>query len=207
MDDSAVVTVASAEDLEQRVDAWSERLGRPCFAEDYVDGREFNLSVLAGAAGSSGPQVLPPAEIDFSAFPENKPRIVGYKAKWEAGSFEYEHTPRRFAFPQSDGRLLDRLRDLALGGWAVLGLAGYARVDFRVDRAGEPWILEINANPCLSPDAGFAAALEPAGLSFDQAIERILQACEITRSGGRDHSSPRRYSRISSSGTTSANRA
>jgi D-alanine-D-alanine ligase len=57
----------------------------------------------------------------------------------------------------------------------LFGLRGYARVDFRVDEDGRPWILEINANPCLSPDAGFAAALERAGIGFDQAIQRILE--------------------------------
>jgi D-alanine-D-alanine ligase len=38
-------------------------------------------------------------------------------------------------------------------------------------------VLEINANPCISPDAGFAAALEQAGIGFDRAIEGIIQAC------------------------------
>jgi D-alanine-D-alanine ligase len=157
--------------LRDRLNDWAQRLGRPCFAEDYIDGREFNLSMLAGP---SGPEVLPPAEIDFSAFPAGKPRIVGYQAKWEVDSFEYQHTPRRFDMPPSDERLLERLSDLARRTWALFGLAGYARVDFRVDAAGEPWILEINTNPCLSPDAGFPAAVAEAGLSYDAAVERIV---------------------------------
>ncbi|MFH2099767.1 MAG: D-alanine--D-alanine ligase, partial [Pseudomonadota bacterium] len=48
------------------------------------------------------------------------------------------------------------------------------RVDFRVDPDGNPFILEVNANPCLSPDAGFAAAVDRAGMPFDRAVERIL---------------------------------
>jgi D-alanine-D-alanine ligase len=47
-------------------------------------------------------------------------------------------------------------------------------VDFRVDAQGRPWILEVNANPCLSPDAGFAAALTHTGIEFTRAIERVL---------------------------------
>ena len=147
------------------------RLRRPCFAEQYIEGREFNLSLLAAA---NGPQVLPPAEIDFSRLPAGQPRIVGYRAKWIAESPEYHGTPRRFDHPASDRPLLDRLCELARASWDLFGLRGYARVDFRVDRRGQPWILEINANPCLSPDAGFAAALGQAGIAFPQAVERIL---------------------------------
>jgi D-alanine-D-alanine ligase len=66
------------------------------------------------------------------------------------------------------------LQALSLSCWKLSGLRGYARVDFRVDDAQQPWILEINANPCLSPDAGFAAALQQASIPFDQAIARIL---------------------------------
>ncbi len=54
-------------------------------------------------------------------------------------------------------------------------LRAWARVDFRVDQNGQPWILEVNANPCLSPDAGFRAALQQAGIAFDEAIACILE--------------------------------
>jgi D-alanine-D-alanine ligase len=149
-------------------------LGRPYFAEQYIEGREFNLSLLADAGG---PQVLPAAEIDFSRLPAGKPRIVGYKAKWKADSPEYHATPRRFDFASADGPLVERLAELSRSAWQCFGLRGYARVDFRVDRQGRPWILEINVNPCLSPDAGFAAALDRAGIPFPQAIARILHDC------------------------------
>jgi D-alanine-D-alanine ligase len=146
-------------------------LGGSCFAEAFVDGREFNLAVLAGPAG---PEVLPPAEIVFEGYGPDRPRIVDYRAKWDADSFEYTHTPRRFEFPETERLLLKRLTETALAAWRCFGLAGYARVDFRVDDGGRPWILEVNANPCLSPDAGFAAALERAGIPFAMAVDRIL---------------------------------
>jgi D-alanine-D-alanine ligase len=72
--------------------------------------------------------------------------------------------------------LLAELTDLALQCWTLFDLSGYARVDFRVDGHQRPWVLEVNANPCIAPDAGFAAALEQAGISFDQAIARIVAA-------------------------------
>jgi D-alanine-D-alanine ligase len=119
--------------------------------------------------------VLPPAEIDFSAFPPDKPRIVGRQAKWEEASFDFQNTPRRFDFSPADQPLVERLSRLARDTWTLFGLRGYVRVDFRVDLAGEPWILEINANPCLSPDAGFAAALAQASIPFPRAVARILE--------------------------------
>jgi D-alanine-D-alanine ligase len=118
--------------------------------------------------------VLAPAEIIFEGYAENRLRIVGYRAKWDAASFEFNHTPRRFDFPPQEAPLLAELRSLALRCWQLFGLNGYARVDVRVDADGQPWILEINANPCLSPDAGFAAALDASGIPFTDAVARIL---------------------------------
>jgi D-alanine-D-alanine ligase len=117
---------------------------------------------------------LPPAEIEFINFATGKPRIVGHDAKWNESTMEYINTPRRFDFPLADRALLDELEALARRCWAAFDLHGYARVDFRVDNDGQPWILEVNANPCLSPDAGFAAALQQADLSFTDAVERII---------------------------------
>jgi len=173
MTSASVVRAEGLGALQGRLAVEQRRLGTVLFAERYVEGREFNQSLLDGAAG---PQVLPPAEIDFSAFPPAMPRIVDHRAKWEAESFEYDNTPRRFDFPPSDRALLAELGNLARCCWRLFGLRGYARVDFRVDGGGRPWILEINANPCLSPDAGFAAALQRAVISFSEAVERILEA-------------------------------
>jgi D-alanine-D-alanine ligase len=172
LDDTAIVTCHDGQDLATRIRAAEARLGKPCFAEQFIDGREFNLSLLAGP---DGPEVLPPAEIDFGAFPPDKPRIVGYHAKWQADSFEFTNTPRCFDFPGDDAELLAQLSNLARQCWSVFGLRGYNRVDFRVDHARQPLILEINTNPCISPDAGYAAALERAGISYAEAIRRLLE--------------------------------
>ncbi len=170
MDDDAVFTGGMPE-VHRRLQERVEHTRRPAFAEAYIEGREFNLAMLTGPGGV---EVLPPAEVDFSAFPAQKPRIVGYRAKWQADSFEYNNTPHRFDFAAADRPLLDRLEDLAHQCWSLFMLRGWGRVDFRVDQNGRPWILEVNSNPCLSPDAGFAAALQQAGIEFDEAIRRIL---------------------------------
>jgi D-alanine-D-alanine ligase len=171
LDEHSIVRPADEAELRDLLCESARRVRRPCYAERYIEGREFNLSVLAGP---NGPQALPPAEIDFSAFPPGRHRIVGRKAKWDEGSFDFQNTPRRFDFPPADAPLLDRLSAMARDAWHAFGLGGYARVDFRVDAEEQPWILEINANPCLSPDAGFVAALDRTSIPFDQAVERIL---------------------------------
>jgi D-alanine-D-alanine ligase len=171
LDEHSLVTVADELDLRRRVQEFRKTLQRPCFAEQFIDGREFNISLLANAGGC---QVLPAAEIDFSAFPAGKPRLVGYRAKWDQTTFEFHNTPRRFDFPPQDGPLLQRIGELARACWDLFGLGGYVRVDFRVDPDSQPWILEVNTNPCLSPDAGFAAALQRAGIGYETAVARIL---------------------------------
>jgi D-alanine-D-alanine ligase len=176
LDETAVVLCPRADQVPETLRARAQAFGGACFAERFVEGREFNLSLLAGPGG---PEVLMPAEIIFEGYPQEALRIVGYRAKWDADSYEYHHTPRRFDFPPEDASLLKRLRDLAARCWQGFGLNGYARVDFRVDADEQPWILEINANPCLSPDAGFAAALDASGISFAGAVHRILSdACD-----------------------------
>jgi D-alanine-D-alanine ligase len=144
------------------------------YVEPYIEGREFNVALLGGTGNHLNPQVLPPAEIRFEGFPAGKPKIVGYKAKWEEGSFESRNTPRSFDIPADDSPLVEEVTGLSLLCWLLFGLRGYARVDFRTDSSGNPFVLEVNANPCIAPDAGFPAAAERAGLSFDQMVRRIV---------------------------------
>jgi D-alanine-D-alanine ligase len=141
------------------------------FAEEFVPGREINVSLLAD---QQGVVVLPVAEICFEGFPVGKPHIVGYDAKWKPDSFESRHTVRRCVSAAAEPVLTQKVHDLARRCWDAFGLRGYARVDLRVDELERPWVLEINANPCLSPDAGFTAALLEAGLTLDDAIARIV---------------------------------
>lgn len=171
IDDSSVVDdarkVAAVARKRQR------RFGGEWFAERFIDGREFNLSLLNGP---DGVELLPPAEMLFVDYPAGKRRIVDYAAKWNAGSFEFCNTVRRFDFDEADRPLLAGLEDVARSCWRLFGLGGYARVDCRVDAAGRPWVLEVNVNPCLSPDAGFAAAAARAGLDLPAVARRIIAA-------------------------------
>lgn len=142
------------------------------FAEEYIDGREFNVSILSDENGL--PSCLPVAEINFEDFYEGRPRVVGYKAKWDPESFEYQHTNRKFQFSSKDSTLIDSLKKLALECFKLFRFTSYARVDFRVDKNGNPWILEINANPCISPDSGFMAAAREGHLTDLDVARRII---------------------------------
>ncbi len=144
-------------------------MGGEWFAEAYVDGREFNVAILDG-------EVLPIAEILFTDHAGDVPRIVGYAEKWHTGSAAYDATPR--VFPAREEPLFTELEDLARAAWELFDLSGYARVDFRVDRSGRPYILEVNANPCLAADAGFCAAAAERGLSQTDVVARLLAAAQ-----------------------------
>lgn len=155
----------------QRLRQKSLQYKTPFFAEEFIDGREFHVGVLSQPGK---PLVLPPFEIQFIDFPDSKPRIFGAEAKWDFNSIAYGSTGRTFDFPASDQPLLDKLQALARRCWMECGFHGYARIDFRVDEGGEPWILEVNLNPRLSPEGSFAAALAETGISFDEAVQRIV---------------------------------
>ena len=148
-------------------------------AETFLPGRELNVSLLAG--GDQGVEVLPVAEIVYEGFPEGMSRVLGYDAKWHEESFAYLHTVRHFPEDPADAALLARAAELSRAAWRIFGLKGYARVDLRLDDAGEPRILEINANPCLSADGGFMAAAAKAGLSSGDVVERILRDAVLPR--------------------------
>lgn len=156
------------------------RHGGTWFAEAFVDGREFNASVIGAR---DVPEVLPIPEIEFVDYPDDMPRIVDWDAKWVPESYGYSHTPRRFDLPASDTALLERLAAASRACWRLFGLAGYARVDFRVGTDGLPMVLEVNANPCIAPDAGLAAAAERAGLDYPALVARVLALG--TAQGGR----------------------
>jgi D-alanine-D-alanine ligase len=141
------------------------------FIEDFIDGREFNISVLTG---KDGPEVLPPAEIIFVNYGNDRPRIIDFKAKWEMESFEYINTVREFPGSQLSDKLLANLRAAAVSCWNLFNLKGYARVDVRTDSDGNVFVIEINGNPCISPDGGFVAATREAGYSFTEVLQRII---------------------------------
>jgi D-alanine-D-alanine ligase len=156
---------------------WQEKrraYGSEWFAEAYIEGREFNQALLATDDPAKA-AAMPSAEITFTSdFPEGKPRIIDYSAKWHADTPEYKGTVRRFDLPAADAALLASLKSIAQTCWQAFGLTGYARIDYRVDAQGAPYVLEVNCNPFLSAKEGFGMATKQAGFSFADTVRAIV---------------------------------
>jgi D-alanine-D-alanine ligase len=153
--------------IAERTQAWRTEH----FAEGFIAGREFAASLMQGP---DGVEVLPLRETVFQGFGKDEPLITGYDAKWTPESAAWAGTPRRFGIETEEPALAAELKRLALACWRLFGVRGYARVDFRVDKSGAPFILEVNMNPCLGRDAGFAASAAEAGLNYEALIARIV---------------------------------
>lgn len=145
--------------------------GQPVIVEHVLPGREFNIAMIEI---DGTPVVLPPAEMAYLAWPEGKPRVLGYEAKWVKESAAFAATQRRFLVDADEGALIDELRRLAWSAWTACGLSGYARVDMRLDIEGRACILEVNANPCLSDDSGFMAAARVGGMTPGTVMDALL---------------------------------
>jgi D-alanine-D-alanine ligase len=171
LDSKAVVTGREA--VRARAEFCRKQYGGRWFAEAYIVGREFNISVLEE---NGQPHVLPIPEMVFHNWPPGRPHIVGYDAKWAETSADYNETIRQFRSEADEPVLHKRLTQLAEATWRLFRLEGFARIDFRVAENGEPFILEINPNPCLEPGSGFAAAAAEAGMNYAETIARILKA-------------------------------
>ena len=135
------------------------------YAEAFIAGPEYNVSMLSD--GRAGCTILPVAELVYAEqWPDGMPRILDYDTKWDRAHPLYAMTHSRFSDPGELGQLARHV-------WETLGLAGYARVDLRVGADGVAYVIDVNANPCLSEDAGFAEAAAQAGLDYTALIERI----------------------------------
>jgi D-alanine-D-alanine ligase len=161
--------VQSAQKLQARVQYVHRRFHQPALVERFIAGREFQVALL----GNAEPQVLAVAELSYAGLPKGVPRIVSYSAKWRAGSSYYRHTNPMLPAKVSP-KLRRALEHAALSACRLLGLRGYARVDFRVGRRGGPQIIDVNPNPDISPDAGMARAAAHAGLSYADLVDRVV---------------------------------
>ncbi len=146
----------------------------PALVEQFIDGREYNVSMLETIEnGERRLRTLPIAEIDFSAFPDGAPRILTYAAKWDATSPEYQGSVSVLA--SIPDVLRDSLERHARAAFHALDLSGYGRVDFRVDGAGNAFVVDVNPNPDFSRGAGFHLAGERAGLTYEDLVEHVAR--------------------------------
>jgi D-alanine-D-alanine ligase len=153
--------VRDEESLRRQVRRCLANYKQPVLVESFIDGREFNVSVMENGAVTP----LPVSEIDFSAMPKDMPRILGYEAKWFEDNPLYQKTPPVCPAPVDDD-VRANLQALAAAAFRTMGCRDYARVDFRMDAKGRPFILEVNPNPDISTNAGYARALKAAGIEY-----------------------------------------
>ncbi len=148
-----------------------EHYAQPAIVEEFVDGREINVALLDGPRGL---EVLPLSEINYAGFPDDMPRIVSYAGKWIETSRDWALTQVVAARGLDDAQRA-RIESIARRAFGVLSLRGYGRVDMRLDSgSGEPYVIDVNPNPDISPDAGFALAAARAGYAHADVVERIL---------------------------------
>lgn len=159
--------VNNFDQLKRQIDFLTETFKQKIIAEEYIEGRELNVAIL-------GNKVLPISEIEFTGLPNGLPKIVTYEGKWIADSIYYDNTKPKCPaeFPV---RLKKRIEMIALQAYTALGCRDYARVDIRLDKNGIPFVIEVNPNPDISSDSGFARAANADGISHSELLFMITK--------------------------------
>jgi D-alanine-D-alanine ligase len=155
-----------------------EHYRQPALVEEYVDGRELNLALLGEGTGA---EILSFGEIDFSRMPAGAPKIVTYAGKWIDGSEDWNATVSGAAKPLSE-RERSELERAARGAYSALDVRDYGRVDLRLNARGEAFVIDVNPNPDLSPDAGLALAAQRSGITHAQLVARIVASARARAS-------------------------
>lgn len=148
-------------------------LEQPAMAEEYIEGREVAVSVW----GNHPPTIVEASEIDFSDLPTDLPKIVTYFSKWNKESPEYIGTKPICPAPL-DAKLREKIADIAVQAYQVTGCRDYARVDMRLSKDNQPYVIDVNPNPDLSPDAGFFRAVSSRGFDFSGMVGKIVEFAE-----------------------------
>jgi D-alanine-D-alanine ligase len=158
--------VRTARALKARVEAMLQTFDE-VIVQRYVDGRELNVGIV-------GDTILPIAEIDFSGMPKGMWRMVTYRSKWDTGSEEDLGAVPTCPADLST-RCANEVRRVAREAWKLVGGHGYGRVDMRLDASGQPWVLEVNSNPDIAPDAGLARMARTAGIDYATLVRTITE--------------------------------
>lgn len=161
---------------------------QPALVEQFIPGREVYVSLL----GNTPRTALPLSEIRFGDAFAGRPHIVSYRAKWEASSPECIDSPSvPCTLPAEQER---RVVETALAAFEALGCRDYGRVDLRLSDDGRPWVIDINPNCDLHPDAGFARSAAAAGMDYSALALRLVDVA-LERTHGHPSRRPRRQGR------------
>jgi len=177
--------------LRERVAEVINLFKAPCLVEQYTEGREFNVALL----GFPQARVLPLQEIDFSNLPPDQPHIVSYDAKWRTGSVEDLGT-QPVMHPELPPNVAARLRRAATEACRAVGVRDYGRVDIRLSATGVPFVIDVNPNCDLSPDAGYARAAQSVGIDYPALMRLLVRYALRRRKGVGDAREPRAASSV-----------
>ncbi len=157
--------VNNFEDVKTRLKFLFNTYRQDIIAEEYIDGRELNAAVL-------GNTILPISEIQFKGLPKGLPKIVTYDGKWIEDSVYYQNTKPSCPAKISDAVKL-KVEQTALSAFQAMNCRDYARVDIRLSKNNVPYVIEVNPNPDISTDSGFARAASAAGLNYSDLLFTI----------------------------------
>jgi D-alanine-D-alanine ligase len=162
--------VHDEEKLKERVKFIHDSLQTFAIAEQFIEGRELYVGVM----GNLRLQTLPVWELIFEKVPEDQPRIATRRSKFNAAYQKKWGITSRAAqgLPEGMGK---ELAHLCKRIFRILGLTGYARLDFRLTPTGELYLLEANPNPQIACSEDFADSAKAAGMGYEELIERILK--------------------------------
>jgi len=160
--------VVNPEELSVRIAFVLDELKQPALIEDFIDGREFHVTLLGnGVVG-----MLPPAEMDYSAFDNLRDRLCSFDSKFTPGSVHYESIEIRIP-ARLDAKEYEQLKHVAMKAYSVFNCRDYARIDMR-SRRGRFYVLDINPNADISPDTSLALAAEAAGLTYGMVASQLV---------------------------------
>jgi D-alanine-D-alanine ligase len=161
--------VESVKELMEKIHYIHEEFDSPALIEEYIEGREIYAAVL----GNENPEVLPMVELDLSKLPKGTPKIAGKDVKWDKETEAYKVTKSAVAEDLEESTV-KRLSDTALSAYQALKLRDYGRIDMRLTKKGEVFVIEANPNPWLASTAEFAMAAKKAGRNYSQLIAEIV---------------------------------
>lgn len=160
----------SPEALWERIRFIFEKMNLDAIAEEYIEGREFYVSLI----GNRRVRVLPLREITFGQMNGDEPRIATYKAKWDKQYRKKWNIKNKFAGPVAP-ELEKRIAAICRRAYHALNMQCYARLDLRVTPDNEIYIIEPNANPSLVPDDEVPLSAQKAGISYKTLVKKIVE--------------------------------
>ncbi|MDD4984270.1 MAG: ATP-grasp domain-containing protein [Dehalococcoidales bacterium] len=160
--------VADMESLSTQVTHLYRSYCQPALVEEFLEGREFRVLLL----GNGEPRAFPIEEIVY-LLPPGKPHLLTYCAKWVQGHPYFVGTKEECP-ANIETRLAKQLKDLAVRSFHALSCRGYASVDMRLDKDGQPFVIDVNANPDISSCGGAKCHIEAAGCDYPALIGEVL---------------------------------